>query len=117
MNPLNNNLFTLLGLETTQLNMFPETNVEEILQNITVIITTVRGTVPLDRDLGLDVTFIDEPSPRAKIKASIHLLETIQDYEPRVEVTDVDFIPKPNDALDGRFYPKVTVRILDEYLS
>jgi len=114
---MNNNLFTILGLTTTRINWFPTTVFEEIIQNVAVLMTTVVGTVTLDRRLGIMATFIDEPIPRGMMQLSIFLLETIQEYEPRVEVLEVDFAPNPVDAMDGKLYPRVKVRILDEYLS
>lgn len=114
---MNNNIHTILGMDTRRINWFPESAMEEILQNVAVLITTVRGSVVLDRNLGIDTSFIDEPSPRGMMQASIFLLEAIQEYEPRVQVESVDFVPNTNDALDGRLTPRVVVRILDEYLT
>lgn len=114
---MNSNIVSIIGIQFAKLNLFPDTVVEEILQNVRVLLTTVIGSVPLDRKLGLNAIFIDEPEPRAMMKLSIFTMETIQDYEPRVEVKAIEFAPNPDDALDGRLYPKVTVRILDEFLS
>ena len=114
---MNNIFHTLMGIDLRQINMFPQSVHEEILQNVMMLLLTIRGTVPLDRNLGLTNSFIDDPSPRGMMQFSIFVLETIQDYEPRVEVTEVDFAPRPDGALDGRLYPRVRVRILDEYLT
>ena len=112
---MNEIFHTLMGFDLRQINMFPQSVHEEILQNVRMLLSTTRGTVPLDRDLGLTNAFIDDPSPRGMMQFSIFALETIQEYEPRVEVTEVDFAPRPNDAMDGRLYSRV--RILDEYLT
>jgi len=109
--------YTLMGIDLRNINMFPNSVQEEILQNVMMLLLTIRGTVPLDRDLGLTNSFIDDPSPRGMMRFAIFVLETIQEYEPRVEVSEVDFAPRPNDALDGRLYPRVRVRILDEYIT
>lgn len=114
---MRNNIYTIMGINVAEINLFPKTIIEEILQNVSVLLTTVVGSVPLDRNLGINATFIDEPSQRAMMKLSIFALETVQDYEPRVEVMEVDFAPNPDDALGGLFYPRMVVRILDEYIS
>lgn len=113
---MNNNVYTILGINAVDITLFPRNVVEEIIQNISILLTTVVGSVPLDRNLGLSATFIDDRAQRAMAKLMIFALETVQEYEPRVEVTEVDFVPNPNDAAEGRFYPRVRVRILDEYL-
>ena len=110
-------VYTIMGINVTEVNLFPETVIEEILQNVSVLLTTVVGSVPLDRNLGIDATFIDSPVPRAMMKLAIIALETVQDYEPRVEVKEIDFIPNLEDAADGLFYPRMVVRILDEFIT
>jgi len=114
---MNEIFHTLMGIDLRQINMFPRSVHEEIVQNVRMLLSTIQGTVPLDRELGLTNNFIDDPSPRGMMRFAIFALETIQDYEPRVEVTEVDFAPHPDAALDGRLYPRVKVRILDEYLA
>lgn len=111
------NIYTIIGLDTTKINWFPQTAVEEILQNVMVLLITIVGSVPLDRELGINATFVDEPITRGMMKASVFALETISTYEPRVEVTQVDYVPNPDSALEGRLYPRLVVRILDEYLA
>ena len=105
-----------MGVDTAGINMFPRSTIEEIVQNVSILLSTVVGSVPLDRNLGLDATFIDEPQPRGMMQLRIFAIETIQEYEPRVEVSEVDFVPNPDAALDGRLYPRMVVRILDEFL-
>jgi len=114
---MNNNILTIMGIDLVDINLFPSSIVEEILQNVSVLLTTIIGSVPLDRNLGLNATFIDEPTPRAMANLHIFAHQTIQRYEPRVEVTEVDFLPHPDAALDGRLYPRAVVRILDEFIT
>ena len=53
---MNNQIFhTLMGIDLRNINMFPNSVYEEIIQNVRVLLTTIKGTVPLDRDLGLIV--------------------------------------------------------------
>ena len=111
-----NNIHEIMGIDTAGINLFPQSVVEEIKQNVSVLLSTAVGSVPLDRNLGLDATLIDEPLARGMMQLRLFTRETIQDYEPRVEVTTVDFMPNPDEALNGRLYPRVVVRILDEFL-
>lgn len=106
-----NNTHTVFGIDTGRINWFPASGTEEIIQNVGILLTTVIGSVTLNRRLGLNAGFIDEPSPRAMMNLSIFALETIQEYEPRVQVLSVDFVPDPEAALNGKLYPKVEVRI------
>ena len=107
----------VLGIDLREINMFPQSAFEEIIQNVRIILSTVQGTVPLDRNLGLSATFIEEPVQRAMMTFVVFATETIQDYEPRVVVEEIEWVQRPDEAMDGRLYPRVKVRILDEYLT
>jgi len=65
------NVYTIMGINVTEVNLFPQTVIEEILQNVSVLLTTVVGSVPLDRNLGINATFIDVPAQRAMMKLAI----------------------------------------------
>ena len=112
---MTDNVYTIMGIDVREITLFPQTIIEEILQNVSVLLTTVVGSVPLDRSLGLNATFIDNPAQKAMMKLAVFALQTVQDYEPRVEVMEIDFIPDLDDAMEGLFYPRMVVRILDEY--
>ena len=110
---MDNQLYTIHG--SSGINWFPQTIVEEILQNVSTILSTVAGSVPLNRNFGINSTFIDAPMPRAMARASIMALESIQEFEPRVEVVEIDFAPSENQL--GGLEPRIVVRILDEYIT
>ena len=105
---------TVFGLDTSTVTFFPRNRTEEVLQNVSVLLTTVVGTVPLDRNLGITATFIDEPIGRSKADMPFFIKDTIREYEPRFIVTRVDFVPNTNAAMDGKLYPQVRGYISDE---
>ncbi len=78
----------------------------EILQNIQVILTTPAGTVPFDRDFGIDMSVLDSPIGVAKAKLTVEYIKKIKKYEPRAEVKKVSFT---TDAISGLLVPKVVV--------
>ncbi len=94
---------------TGSLDFSPDSTVAEILQNVRMILSTRIGTVPLDRDFGISWEMVDQPIDVAKLLIQAQVIEAIQQYEPRAEVTKVDF--DASDAMEGRLSPKVTVSI------
>ena len=82
--------------------------VEEILQNISMVISTPKGSVPLDRDFGIDMSDLDMPLEIAENIFTAKIIEAVQDYEPRATVTKVVY---SKDHLTGRLKPKVQVSI------
>ena len=93
-----------------EINMEPQTETEEIMQNVAVILATPKFSVPLDRGLGLQMTFLDKPVPAARPLAIGDVMDAIEEGEPRVRVKEVDFL---EDGMLGRFVPAVEVEIVD----
>lgn len=83
--------------------------VNSVLQNIAVILSTPKGTVPLYRDFGLDWTFLDKPMPVAKVMLISEVREAIARWEPRAEVVNVYSSEDPSQP--GVLIPTVEVNI------
>jgi phage baseplate assembly protein W len=91
---------------------FGATGVEEVLQNVRTILTTIKGTVPLDREFGLNTNMVDEPLPVTKTKLIAEIIMTVHKYEPRFLVTKVFFTDSISGTMDGILNPTVRGRIV-----
>lgn len=91
----------------TGIDFSPRSTTAEILQNVRTIISTVQGSIPLDRDFGVNADMLDKPLPVAQAELSTAIIMAIKKYEPRASVSKLSF--EGND--DGRLVPKVQVRI------
>ncbi len=83
--------------------------VNAVLQNIAVILSTPKGSVPLYRDFGLDWSFLDKPRPIAEVLMVAPVREAIQRWEPRVRVRNV--FPGEDPSRPGTLIPVVEVEI------
>ncbi len=99
-----------VGQDSIGVDFAPE-GVMEILQNVRTIITTRKGSVPLDRDFGLPWDAVDQPLPVAQMLMRSEVIDAIERYEPRAKVTSVDFAEDVEGAMDGVLKPIVTVQI------
>lgn len=88
----------------------PANLIEEVLQNVRTIISTIKGTVPLDRAFGVSATWLDSPFPAAQAKLTAEIYTQIAKYEPRAVITGVSFISD----MDGILVPKVQVSIFEQ---
>jgi len=86
---------------------FNPTLAEEIDQNIRSILTTLKGSVPLDRSFGLNIGTVDDPSGIARARLSAAVIEAIKKYEPRAVVSRVDF----RQVIEGQLRPVVYLMI------
>ncbi|MEB9894113.1 baseplate assembly protein, partial [Bacillus cereus] len=63
----------------------------------------------LDRAFGLDVPQ-DVPAPFLESQLTMRVIEAVQEYEPRVEVTGVTVEPGEG----GKVYPRVAYNLIEE---
>jgi phage baseplate assembly protein W len=87
------------------------TGLEEIIQNVRLILTTTKGSVPLDREFGLTNIFLDQPTPLAKTAALPEIIAAVEEYEPRVKVTGISWAQ--SDEIDGVLVPRVRIKVID----
>ena len=60
-----------------------------VLQNVSNILRTIKGEIPLGREIGLE-NFIDQPINQVRGKLIKDVIEKIEKYEPRVKVKKVE---------------------------
>jgi phage baseplate assembly protein W len=84
------------------------TGVAEIMQNVRTILTTRRGTVPLDRDFGVSFDFLDSPINLTRAKAEQEMFLQLKKYEPRAILKQIMW---ETDAMSGHIFPSVMVEV------
>lgn len=104
--------FTIDTTEENEINLIPETVYEEVIQNLYFLYSSMEYDVPLDREFGLSGAYIDKPVETAKALATISIYEKTEQYEPRAEITNIDF---EVDYEKGILKPIVEVNIDDGY--
>ena len=78
---------------------------DEIIRCIQNLALTPSGTVPLDREFGLDTSFMGMPIETAKNLLAIELINKIDRYEPRASVKEVDM----TGSMDGQIRIRVVI--------
>jgi uncharacterized protein len=95
---------------TDRFNLAPATVIEEVIQNVRMILTTRRGTVPLDRNFGLDWAFVDQPPDVSRARMTADIISQVRRYEPRAKVVQV-LIDPSTDPAQGIFKPRVIIEV------
>ena len=70
--------FLVKAADLTALRISEPDTVTSVLQNIAIILTTRKGTVPLCRAFGLSHEFLDKPTPAAKMMLRVEIREAIE---------------------------------------
>jgi len=78
--------------EVRKINLMPATKQEEIVQNLSVLLDTPKGSVPLGREIGVSWDSIDRPMPFGAQQFTIDATEAAQDFEPRVQIREADYV-------------------------
>jgi len=92
------------------LNFYPADTVTEVIQNVRMILATQKGTVPYDRDFGLEWRFLDHPADIASARLTAEVINQIRKYEPRAKVVRVN-IDQASDLSDGLLRPRVVIEV------
>jgi len=100
-------------LSTVKLN---ETDrVAATLQEVAAVLSTRRGSIPLYRNFGLPMRFLDMPANVAVPVMIAEVTEAIQEFVPNAELIQV--VPIYDNEYPARMMPSVEVRILNEQES
>ena len=94
---------TLKDVEFNVRGEIPEA--EEILRCIRNLIMTPVGTVPLDRDFGIDQSILGLPIDAAQSLLAVEIIDKVERYEPRVSVSEVELTGN----IDGQIIAKVVI--------
>jgi phage baseplate assembly protein W len=82
--------------------------ISEVMQNVRTILTTRRGTVPLDRDFGISFEFLDSPVNKTRAKIEQEIFLQLKKYETRAILKQIKW---DTDVLSGQLSPKVKVEV------
>lgn len=72
-------------------------NAEITSQNL---VKTVRGEVPFDRIRGIDISHTDRPASEVRTDIVNDVFETLEDYEPRADIINVDLEQTANGSFN-----------------
>ena len=65
--------------------------VKSVLQNVALLLGTKQGTVPMYREFGLPMEFVDKPLEIAETLAFAEITEALERFEPRATLEDISF--------------------------
>lgn len=94
--------------ENFELDLQQNDKVRSVLQNIAVLLNTRRGSIPMYREFGLPMAFIDKPINVAETIAFSEISEALENFEPRAKLCDLAF----EKGKDGRMNIAVEVEIV-----
>ena len=67
----------------------PETPLAELDRQLALLLSTREGTMPLDREFGLNMDFVDMPPEVAKSLYTAEVTEKVAKFIPTVKVREI----------------------------
>lgn len=99
---------SLLDLSKCEFEYEGQTEYEKkqhLLQQLRLLTSTRKGRIPLDRDLGLDFSFVDRPIGVVRSLYAAQITEAISKYIPSLAIVEITW----TGGVDGHLSPKVVV--------
>ena len=78
----------------------------EILDKCMFLLTLIKGTIPMNREIGLESEIVDLPMYEAQNRYTVSAMELIEKFETRVTVDEISFEVYER---TGKMIPKVVV--------
>lgn len=79
---------------------------EDIIEKVSFLLTCVKGTIPMNREIGLDPDIISAPAYIAQNLYTISAIELIEEFETRASVEEITFVESGG---AGNMIPKVVL--------
>ncbi|NCE63015.1 hypothetical protein D1159_00110 [Pseudoflavonifractor sp. 524-17] len=102
--------YTVSATDLANIRLDEGDRVKEILRNVAVILATPKGSVPMYRSFGLDMSFLDKPINVAKNRAVIPVREAIEEWEPRAVYKDMRLMPDPSNPGKLTFTVQIEIK-------
>ena len=102
--------YTVSSDGASEIQLHESDRIKSILRNISILLRTRQGSVPLYREFGLPMNFLDKPLPVAVPTLIMETREAIMRFEPRAEFVTANLVYNAAGILTAQ----VEVNILNE---
>lgn len=92
-------------------NLQEKDEVSSIIQNIALLLNTKKGTIPMYREFGLPMEFIDKPINVAETIATLEISEALEKFESRAAFKDLRFKPSKDGRMSIQLEVTINVRL------
>lgn len=86
--------------------------VSSVIQNLLLLVSTRKGTIPMYREFGLPMEYIDKPIDAAMAIMVGEITEAVEEFEPRCKLKEITF--DTSQAINARLIAVMEVEIKDE---
>lgn len=90
-----------------ELTLAPKTETDAKVQELYILLCTIKGECPMYRDFGLQGDYLHMPVHMAQTAMTLAIMNALRKYMPDVEVVNISY--KAKDGIAGILNPVVEV--------
>ena len=94
------------GVQIIMNNAYEKELRQEIMDKCMFLLSCVKGSIPMNREIGMDPEIISMPPYIARNRYTVSAIELIDTFEPRASVEEVIFVES---GVSGNIVPKVVL--------
>lgn len=79
---------------------------EDLYKQLNNLLSTRKGTIPINRDFGIDWNVLSQPLDEAESSFVVELMEQIEAYIPELKASEIEFTVEPE---NGKIIPTITI--------
>ncbi len=79
---------------------------EDLYKQLNNLLSTRKGTIPINRDFGIDWNVLSQPLDEAESSFVVELMEQIEAYIPELKASEIEFAVEPE---NGKIIPTITI--------
>lgn len=83
--------YKINSADSYSLDLGQSDEVLSVIQNVSLILNAKKGTIPMHRDFGLPMEFVDKPLDVAETIAVAEITDALERFEPRAKLVDLTF--------------------------
>lgn len=104
--------YTIEGTALYDIDLQPKTTADEVVRNVSIILSTTLGECPGWRSFGTKKDFLDKNILAVRPLIIKEVISAVEKWEPRARV--IDPVELYWDEAHGRLIPKVTIEVRDD---
>lgn len=94
----------MIDIDSTEIMAEDDITASEI-EDLKMLFSTPIGSIPMERDKGIDISFLSMPTEVAKNMYSVEIIKKVKKYSNNIEVSEILF----SDDGFGKIRTKVVV--------
>jgi len=102
-------MIVIKASDEMDLSLEPKTHIDEVVQQLYILLNTIKGECPMYRDFGINNEYLHMPINVIQTAITMAVMESVKKYVPEVKVVNIRFETDKLRAMEGIMNPVLEV--------